>query len=346
MTAPTEPVAPPGRPTLRTLAEHTGLHVSTISRALRRTAEADETAALVHAAAAEIGYRRDPVAASLRTHRSHAIGVVSHALTDVVQAMICETVDRIAVGAGYDVLVAATRDDPAIQRQRVELLLSRRVDGLIIGDAHEDGAYADWVASLGVPYVLVMRGTSSGTHPAIVCDDEAGGRLVAEHLLERGHTQIAMLTGPDYSGASAGRARGFATALAEHGAPLDPELVVPGGLFTATGRAATAELLARGARPSAIFCANDFAALGAIGALRAAGLEPGHDVAVAGFNDVPAAEAVGLTSVSCAPQEMGELATRALLAAIDGEQPQSQLLAPELIVRRSSAARPAAPVAS
>jgi LacI family transcriptional regulator len=339
MTDPTS-IDQPGtnaRPTLRTLSEHTGLHVSTISRALRRSAESDETAALVHAAATEIGYRRDPVAASLRTQRSLAIGMVAHALTDFVQAIIYEEVDRIAVEHGYDVLVASTRDDPATQRQRVELLLSRRVDGLIIADAHDDGAYVDWVASLGVPYVLVMRGTAAGNHPSIIVDDVAGGRLVAEHLLEQGHREIGFLSGPEYSGASAGRAEGFRAVFAERGIPLPDSLVEPGGLVTETGRAGMERLLSRHPDLTAVFCASDFSAFGATSALRAAGLRPGIDVATVGFNDVLAAEALDLTSVRAPQEELGRLATLAILEAIDGGTPASHLLKPELIVRGSSA---------
>ncbi|MDQ8046326.1 MAG: LacI family DNA-binding transcriptional regulator [Solirubrobacteraceae bacterium] len=337
-TAPAPAFDPAGRPTLRTLSNHTGLHVSTISRALRRDAASDETAALVHAAATELGYRRDPIAASLRTQRSHAIGMVAHALTDVVQAIIYEEVDRVALEHGYDVLVASTRDEPAAQRQRVELLLSRRVDGLILADAHGDGAYADWVASLGVPYVLVMRGTTGGRHPSVIADDVAGGRLVAEHLVAQGHTTIALLSGPEYSGASRGRAEGFRTVLAEAGVALTDDLVEPGGLVIESGRAGMQRLLERRPDLTAVFCASDFSAFGATSALRAAGLRPGEDVATVGFNDVAAAEAMDLTSVRTPQEEMGRLATLALLEAIDGGTPASHLLAPELIVRGSSAA--------
>lgn len=334
-----EPLDPlPGgapRPTLRTLAERTGLHVSTVSRALRRSPDSDPTSALVHAAAGEIGYRRDPIAASLRTRRSGAIGMVAHALTDVVQAIVHEAIDRVAVQHGYDVLVASTGDDPAAQRRRVELLTSRRVDGLIVADAHEDGEYADWVASLGIPYVLVMR--RAGAHPAIVCDDREGGRQVGRHLVAQGHREIALLGGPAYSATSNDRADGFREALAEAGLTVPDDLVEPGGLHPTSGRTGMERLLARRPDLTAVFCASDFAAFGATTALRAAGRTPGLDVATVGFNDVTAAAALDLSSVRSAHADLGELAARTLMAAIDGTPARSATFPATLVVRGSSA---------
>ncbi len=323
------------RPTLRTIAEATGLSVSTVSRALRREAHESPTAAVVHAAADQLGYFPDPVAASLRTRRSGVIGMIAHSLTDVVQAIIYEQVDKVALRNGFDVLVAATEDDPEAQRERVRLLLSRRVDGLVIADAHRDGAYADWVATLGIPYVLVMRGAPG--HPSMLCDDHAGGRLVAEHLIERGHREIALLTGPDFSGVSHDRAAGFQEVLAEHGLPLPDTLVEYGGLHTESGQVGMERLLGRSRSFTAVFCCgNDFAAFGAVSALRGAGLVPGSDVAVVGFNDVAAAKALQLTTVSSPQAELGALAAEALLAAIDGTPPASVLRRPRLVVRASS----------
>ncbi|MEH3055447.1 MAG: LacI family DNA-binding transcriptional regulator [Patulibacter minatonensis] len=323
------------RPTLRTIAEATGLSVSTISRALRREPDASQTAAIVHAAADRLGYFPDPVAASLRTRRSGVIGMVAHSLTDVVQAIIYQQVDKVALRNGFDVLVAATEDDPEAQRERVRLLLSRRVDGLIIADAHRDGAYADWIATLDVPYVLVMRDAPG--HPVMRCDDYAGGRMVGEHLVARGHRELALLTGPDHSAVSYDRAQGFLDVLREHGVEVAERLTEYGGLHTESGQAGMERLLGRSRSFTGVFCCgNDFAAFGAVSALRGAGLVPGSDVAVVGFNDVAAAKALQLTTVSSPQAELGELAANALLAAIDGIEVERTIRPPRLVVRASS----------
>ncbi len=330
-----EPGGAPARPTLRTVAEDTGLSISTVSRALRRPPDANPTAALVHVAAARLGYFPDPVAASLRTKRSGVIGMVAHSLTDIVQAIIYEQVDKVAVENGFDVLVAATQDDPETQRERVRLLLSRRVDGLIIADAHRNSDYADWIASLGVPAVFVMRNAPG--HPAVTCDDFAGGRLVGEHLVAQGHTELALLTGPEYSPVSYERAEGFRAALRDHGLDVPEHLTEYGGLHTASGQIGMERLLGRSRSFTGVFCCgNDFAAFGGVSALRAAGLVPGSDVAVVGFNDVAAATALQLTTVSSPQAELGELAARALVGAINGTPPTSIVRQPRLVIRASS----------
>jgi len=328
----------PDRPTLRTVAERTGLHVSTVARALRRPADADATATLVHATAAAVGYRPDIGAASLRTRRSRVLGMLVHALTDVLHAIIYEAVEAAVAPAGYQLLVVTTHDRPRAQREKIELMLSRRVDGLIIADAHADGSYVDWVATLGVPYVLALR--RSGTHPAVVGDDRAGGALAAHHLADLGHRRIAMLEGPAYSSASALRSLGFRETLAARGIPLDSGLREPTALFAQNGQAAMVRLLERRRDFSAVFAVNDMATLGAIRALRDAGLQAGRDVAAIGYNDVPIAAAVGLTTIRSQQSEIGRLAAEQMLRAIDGEPPATIVLPPTLVVRETTMPAP------
>jgi len=194
------------------------------------------------------------------------------------------------------------------------------------------------VASLGVPYVLVMRDAGEH-HPAVVCDDAAGGRMVAEHLLAQGHRRVALLAGPDFSDASHQRAKGYRDALAEHGVELPHELVEPGGLHATTGREAMETLLARSRDFTAVFCANDFVAFGATTALQAAGLAPGEHVATVGYNDLQAATTLHLSTIRTPQEELGQLAAAALLQAIGGGNPGRRILMPELVVRESSMKR-------
>lgn len=321
------------RPTLHTIAARTGLHVSSVSRALRRAPDADASAAAVHAVARELGYQPDAAAVSLRTRRTRVIGMLVHALTDVVQATMYEEVERVAASRGYQAVVASTHDDPDVQRARVELLLSQRVDGLIIADAHRDGRYVDWIADRGVPYVLVMR--RAGDHPAVVCDDDAGGRLAAGHLLAAGHERIALLHGPEFSSASFGRAEGVRAAAREHGHPIPAARDAFAGLFAEGGREAMRTMLERAPELSAVATINDYVAFGAISALHATGRTT-DDVAVVGYNDVAAADAIGLTTVRSPQQALGRRAAESLLDAIEQGRPATGLvLAPELVVRRT-----------
>jgi LacI family transcriptional regulator len=320
----------PPRATLRTVGERCGLHTSTVSRALRRPADADPTARRVHAAAREVGYRPDMVAAGLRTRRSMVVGMLVHALTDVVQAILVEEVEEELAERGYELLVTNTRDRPRTQRAKVELMRSRRVDGLVVADAHADGVYAGEVAALGIPYVLVGR--PAGAHPAISGDDERGGILAAAHLAELGHRRIALLEGPATSSASSGRADGFVAELLRRGRWLQARESCP--LFAGAGYEATRRILHDAPDITALFVVGDMAALGAIRALREAGRD---DVSVVGYGDLSVAAPFGLTTIHAGHQEMGRLAARELLAALAGEPPRTIVLEPELVVRQTTA---------
>ena len=243
------PAGRPGQPvTLHAVAERAGVHPSTVSRALRRDVDDTHPTTLrVRAVAQELGYTPAYAGSALRTGRTHAVGVLVHRLTDVVQAMTFEAIDDAALEAGYQAIVATTYDDPDEQRRRAELLLTRGVDGLVLGDAHLDGGYADWLAERGVPLVLVIRGAPA--HVSVTVDDRLAGRLVGGHLADRGHRTVGVLAGLDWSSASTERAAGALEALRDRGAAPDAELVEPCGLDVGSGRAGMTRLLGAPARP-------------------------------------------------------------------------------------------------
>ena len=220
------------------------------------------------------------------------------------------------------------------------MMLARRVDGMILGDAHLDGAVADELAGRGVPFVLVSR--RAGEHPSVTCDDLLGGRLAAEHLLGLGHRRVAVLAGEPYASTGVDRTAGFLETFAAAGHPVPPARVVSTAFDTTGGHRGMQRLLDAGDVPTAVFAVNDFAAVGAMGALRDAGLQVGTDVAVVGYNDVPlAAELpIGLTTVRSPVHAMGLRAVDLLMRRLAGEQVPSERLAPSLVVRESSLGAP------
>ncbi|MGI5232372.1 LacI family DNA-binding transcriptional regulator [Actinoallomurus sp. CA-142502] len=334
--------------TLRAIAQSAGVDVSTVSRVLNGSPEDAQRAASQRTAeeirqwAARLNYRPNPHAASLRTRRSNLIGVLVPRLSDLVLATVYEGIEDAAARHGMTTFVMNSRDQAAEQRERTELALSRRVDGLIFGDAHIDGAFLDDIAGQQVPFVLVNR--RAGDHPAVTCDDYEGGRLVAEHFLELGHTRVGVIAGEPFASTGIDRTTGFLDRYREAGVDVPASRVVHSHFDAAGGRAAADRLLRSRARPTAIFAVNDFAAIGALGALRDQGLRPGHDVAIAGYNDTPlAAELpIPLTSVRSPMHEMGARALELLLRVLAGEPAASERLTPALVVRASSENAPAA----
>ena len=328
--------------TLRMLADQLGLHVSTVSRALHGTSDESGRAASpatverIRRLATELDYRPNPHAASLRTRRSNLIGVLVPRLSDIVLAMIYEGIEEAAAEHDLSTFVANTRDLPEIQRIRTDMVLARRVDGMIFGDAYVDARFLGEVAARGVPFVLVNR--RAGDLPSVTCNDHLGGRLLGEHLLELGHRDVAVVAGEPYASTGIDRTEGFVSAYAESGIEIPPRRIVRSPFDATGGRAAAEQLLADGRPPSAIFAVNDFAAIGVLGALRDHGLHAGTDIAVAGFNDTPlAAELpVPLTTVRSPMHEMGRRGIELLVRLLRGEQVESEQLRPELVVRVST----------
>lgn len=330
--------------TLRMLADRLGLHVSTVSRALHakpeegRRAASGATIERIRSLADELGYQPNPHATSLRTQRSNLVGVLVPRLSDMVLATIYEGIEEAASESGLSTFVTNTRDIPTVQRERTEMVLARRVDGMIFGDAYEDGLFLDEIAARGVPFVLVSR--RAGRHTSVTCDDVLGGRLAADHLLERGHRRLAVVAGEPFASTGIDRTKGFVERCAEAGVEVD---VVHSAFDASGGHSAVERILAPGAgpAPTAIFAVNDFAAIGAMGALRDRGLHVGRDLALVGFNDTPlAAELpVTLTSVRSPMHAMGRRGIQLLTDLIAGLPAESELLAPTLVPRASSALR-------
>lgn len=327
--------------TLRSIADQLGLHVSTVSRVLNgragdgvRAASGD-TAARIRRLADELGYQPDPHGSGLRTGRSRLVGVLVPRLSDLVLAMIYEGIDEAAGELGLTTITANSRDDEQTRRLRTRMMLARRVDGLIFGDASLDSGFLDELAADGGTFVLVNRHV--GDHPSVTADDLVGGRLAAEHLLGLGHVNVAVIAGEPYASTGTDRTAGFVGYYRDRG--LAAPRVLHSPFDTAGGRAAAEMLLSQPDRPTAIFAVNDFAAIGAMGAARDHGLTVGTDLSIMGYNDTPlAAELpIPLTSIAVPMREMGRRALTSLTRLLAGEAVESERLPPTLVARASTA---------
>lgn len=333
-------MAVPERVTLKTLADELGLNVSTVSRVLNAPPgsetkwASDETIERITRLAAERGYVRNPHAASLRTAKSDLVGVIVPRLQDYVLATIYEGIDAAAAERGLLSVVANSLDNPATTRAKAESLLARRADGLVFGDARAGDPLLGELAARGVPLALVSRRLDG--HVSVSCDDAEGGRQIAEHIVASGRRRIAVIAGARYASTTRDRLDGFSRTLDAHGIALPESAIHYAGFDANAGKAAISAILASGEVPEAIFAVNDFVAIGAISELQSRGLSVPGDVAVAGFNDTPLAEAVNLTTVRSPMAEMGRAALEKLLDIADGRGAESERLTPELVVRESA----------
>ncbi|GAA4780669.1 LacI family DNA-binding transcriptional regulator [Microbacterium gilvum] len=325
--------------TLRDVAEAAGVSVSTASRMLdnRTPTSRTATAERVRKAADDLGYRRNTSAASLRRGATTTIGVLVPRLTDAVMALMFQAIEKEARSRGYFAVVATSGDDPKDERRATETLLDRNVDGLILATARLDDDLPASLRDRGIPHVLALR--TDRVSPSALGDDEAGGYLAIRHLLDLGHRDIAVVTGPWFTSSARDRLAGARRAFSEAGRELASQLVHSVGYGLDDGIAIGHELFdAAGSRPTAVFAANDNLAIGVLSAARSLGIEPARDVSIVGYNDIPLISRlpVPLTSVRTPFDQIADAALDLLLPTGESGDPIRRSL-PTLIPRASTA---------
>jgi LacI family transcriptional regulator len=336
--------------TLRDVARRAGVHPATASRALNpetRLLVREGTARRITDAAAALGYRPNAAARSLRTRRSHTIGVLIPDLNNpLFPPMVRGLEDRLAAD-GYVALIGNTDGRPEREQQVFEQMRARHVDGYAVATASRSSPLLAQAAAEGLNVVLMNRVADDMAFPSVSADNLLGARLAVDHLLAAGHRRIAHLAGPQ--GLSTGQIRyqGFQAAMAAGGAPVPPELVVFAAAFSIEeGHRLGRQLLALRPGLTAIAAANDMLAIGCYEAIDEAGLSCPGDVSVVGFNNMPFIDRLRppLTTVAFPHYELGTEAAAMLLARLAGPQASpagpaaAVLLAPALIARGSVAA--------
>ena len=355
----------PAGPTINDLAQHLGVHKSTISRAMdpaRRHLIGSELLQRVETAARELGWRPNRAAAALSTGRSRTVGVLLPDITNPVFPPILRGIEDGLDEEGYFALLANTsRPDSrpggqAAAQAAVERMLAQRVEGFIVATALRDDAWLESLHASGARIVLVNRTSDAkagrSALPAVTSDDMLGMQLAVDHLVGLGHRRIAHLAGPAYFSTGQARRVGFDRALQTHG--LQAAGIVTCGAYSIdAGAEGMRELLAmrpaarsvaRSGALTAVVAANDLIALGALQVLHAEGIEVPQQISLIGHNDMPLLDQLRppLTSVRIQHYEMGLRAARLLLAALQGtpEAASTAVLRPELMVRGSTAAAP------
>ncbi|GAB3264325.1 LacI family DNA-binding transcriptional regulator [Arthrobacter pigmenti] len=329
--------APAVNVTLRDVAAASGVSVSTASRALdeRAPATRSATAARVRAKAEELGYRRNSFASNLRRGQTQTLGVLVPRLSDTVMALMFEEIERAAADRGYFAMVATSGDDPEDEERAVETLLDRNVDGLILATARLDDELPRRLRDRGIAHALVLR--TDGVSPSALGDDEAGGYLAVRHLIDLGHRDIAVVTGPSFTSSAIARLAGARNALDEANISPREQWMVAAGYGIENGFSAGESLLnTTGERPTAVFAANDNIALGIIAAAHRYGITIGEDLALVGYNDIPLASRLS-TPLSSVRVPLDQIARTAIdLMVNPPKEPQIRKALPTLIPRASS----------
>lgn len=331
-----EPAAPGAIVTLRDVAAASGVSLSTASRALdeRGTPSRSAAAAHVRKVAEELGYRRNSFASNLRRGETRTLGVLVPRLSDTVMALMFEELERAAADRGYFAMVATSGDDPGDERRAAETLLDRNVDGLILATARLDDELPKRLRDRGVAHALVLR--TDGLSPSAVGDDEVGGYLAVRHLIDLGHRDIAVVTGPSFTSTGIARLAGARRALDEAGIRPQEEWLLAAGYGMENGFSAGESLLDAGQRPSAVFAANDNLAMGIIAAAHRLHVTVGEDLALVGYNDIPLSSRLS-TPLSSVRVPLDQIAGNAIdLIVNPDKEPRIRKSMPTLMPRESS----------
>jgi LacI family transcriptional regulator len=324
---------------LKTLAAHLNLSPATVSLVMNRSKAAaaipEETQKRIFEAAKQLNYRPNFYARSLRTRRSFTIGILHPDLSDYV-ALLTSGIEDHLMGEGYFYFAAGHRNDPELIEEYPMIMMDRAVEGIIAIDT-------PIMHPLPLPLVVVSGHRNIEGVTNLVLDHRRAAELALGHLVKMGHRDIAFMKGPKVSSDTEVRWQSICEVARSMNLTMKPGLCVQLEVstpFPDMGYPVIQKLLASGERFTALFAFNDSSAIGAIRALRDAGMHVPGNVAVVGFDDIPSAayNTPSLTTIRQPLRRMGEIAAQTLLDRLrnPGPVPAEVAVEPELIIREST----------
>lgn len=316
----------------------------TVSRVLNNSGYVSaEVRARVERAAAELHYVPNMLAHSFRSSRTQTLALVLTDITNPFWTTVARGVEDAASAQGFHVILCNTDENEAKQTQYLSMLMRRRVDGVLLVPATSSGEAVRTLQNQHIKVVVLDRRLTGVAVDVVRGASTGGARRLTEHLLGLGHRRIALLSGPESISVSMERAAGYRQALNDAGVEIAPNLMLFGHFTVESGEAMTRAVVAARPRPTAIVAANNFIAIGALRALRAAGLRVPQDLSVVAFDDLPETYAAEpfLTVAAQPAYALGRTAADLLLKRIEESgpnEPQEIVLPTQLIVRASTQA--------
>jgi LacI family transcriptional regulator len=332
--------------TIKDVARVAGVSVATVSRTLNGHANVTaETREHVMGVVARLRFVPSSTARSMITRRTHTVGALLPDLHGEYFSELIRGIDLAARARGLHLLVSSSHGDAAEAAAALRAM-NGRVDGLLVMSPHVSADFLWGNVADDLPAVLMNTHVAGVKHSSFAVDNHGGACAMVRHLVGRGHRDIAFIAGPESNFEAQERLRGYRAAIAEL-LPGTTEQVLQGDFTQESGYRAGSQVVALTRRPSAVFASNDMMAIGCLAALNEAGLRVPHDVALAGFDDVPVSRYVNppLTTVRARITELGGLALERLASEIEEPErhaPLHQTLRADLVVRQSTTSPPPA----
>ncbi|MFB0506385.1 MAG: LacI family DNA-binding transcriptional regulator [Thermodesulfobacteriota bacterium] len=331
--------------TIKDIAKLVGVSHTTVHRALNdKPRISQSTKDRIISIARELNYQPNVLAQSLVLGRTKTLGLVITTIVNPLYPELAKGIEDAARFLGYNIILCCTNFDISLEKQYIDMLRSRGVDGIIFTSAHIHDPNITRLVKDQFPLILVNRRVYGDPLmdriDYVVAENAKGGFLAVEHLIKMGHKMIGVISGPPDSSAAVERLEGARKAFIEYGLNPAELLVLEGDFLKPSGYEAARKFLSLRDAPSAIFSVNDYMALGALEGILDSGFRIPEDIALVGFNDIEftSLKAIELTTIGQKKYEMGSIAVHTLIDKIegrDGDKVRQITLEPELIVRRS-----------
>lgn len=330
---------------IKDIARLANVSHTTVSRALNNKSRIrPETKEKILSIAREVNYRPNFIARSLVMKRTKTIGLVITTIANPFYTELSQGIETTARQLGYNIIFCSTNYDLSTEKQYIEMLRSKGVDGIIFTSAHIGDPNIVELAEEGFPIILVNRRTY---HPRVKervdyvgVDNHLGGYMAVEHLIRLGHQRIGVVGGSSESSVGLERLEGGKKALEAYGVEQQEEYFLGGNFLKESGYQGGKRFLQMAEPPSAIFATNDYMAIGVYQALVEEGVKVPEEIALIGFNDIELSgiRGIDLSTIGQKKFEMGTVAVELLVKRIEGGEsgpPKEILLKPELVIRKT-----------
>jgi LacI family transcriptional regulator len=322
------------------VAERARVSVNTASRAINNKPDINlKTKKRVLQIAKELGYIRNAAAVALRTRKTGTIGVVIADNRNPFYAEVLNGMEEAAREKNYHIILANTQRDYQKEEEAINLLLAKRVDGLLITPVQDKDDDIKNLIEANIPFVIVGRDFKNIEVDAVYNDEVKGGFLATDYLIKKGHERIALIDGFLYKSPARGRLEGYKKALNKYRVSLDELIISVGDINIEDGYERTRQMLKKNLDFTAIFAYNDMVAFGAMRAIKEKGLRIPEDIGLVGYDDIPFSSLISpaLTTIRLKKQDLGVESVKLLLSRINGNRKKAKkiMLDVELIIRET-----------
>jgi len=329
-------------PTIKDVAKQVGVSTATVSHVINKTRfVSEEIKERVLQAIRDLNYQPNAIARSLVKRKTHTIGIIISDILNPFYTAIVRGIEDVTHKSGYNVMLCNTDEDSEKEKLYIQILLEKRIDGLVISTAFQNGVHPLLPQLKMIPLVSIVRKIKGWASDAVLGDNTGGAYQAIDHLIKLGHRGIGIISGPPGLSSGAERLEGYKKALDNHRIPMDERLIKFGDFKRESGYSLTKETFQKGPVPTALFVANNQMASGALQALNELKIRIPEDISFVSFDDMEWYSLLHppLTTVEHSPYLMGKTAGEMLLQRVGHKRknPKKVLIPSHLVIRKSTA---------